>query len=264
MTAVLALFVAGDPACYAMLAAPLAVLCRWPRPRGGECCSPSRCRAWSSPAARRDRRAHGRGSARQRHRSPVRGDGFAGELESFVSHLGLVHWPAVAWSCRSCCNGSRRGCRDRWGDGGGHRVVAAAGLQGIGVVGAVPAGLPPALPGVPVEVGQLVPPALGIAIVALSDNVLTARVRARGRRRDRRGPGTACGRPLTVSSGLLQGFAVSSSGSRNALGSAAGRRTRLYSSFALGTAVVIVLFARPLLAEFPKAALGALVVFAAT
>ena len=63
--------------------------------------------------------------------------------------------------------------------------------------------------------------------------------------------------------GLLQGFPISSSGSRTALGVAAGSRTQVYSLIALVAVVGVLMFAGPVLARFPTAALGAIVVYAA-
>ena len=61
----------------------------------------------------------------------------------------------------------------------------------------------------------------------------------------------------------MQGFPVSSSGSRTAIGDAEGGRTQLHSLVTAGRTVVAVLVLRPLLAAFPTAALGAVVVYAA-
>src|SRR4029450_4895801 len=66
-----------------------------------------------------------------------------------------------------------------------------------------------------------------------------------------------------LGAGLLRGFPISSSGSRTALGVAAASRTQLYSLVALAAVVLVLLVAGPLLAKFPTAALGAIVVYAA-
>lgn len=66
-----------------------------------------------------------------------------------------------------------------------------------------------------------------------------------------------------VAAGLTHGFPASCSGSRTALGDAVGSRTQLYSLAALGLVLVAMLFGRGMLAMFPTAALGALVVYAA-
>ena len=56
---------------------------------------------------------------------------------------------------------------------------------------------------------------------------------------------------------------MSSSGSRTVIGDALGSRSQLYSLVALVFVAATVLFLRPLLANFPTAALGAVVVHAA-
>jgi hypothetical protein len=115
------------------------------------------------------------------------------------------------------------------------------------------------------DVVALMLPAVGIAIVAFSDNVLTARAFATsdGEEID----ANAELRALSVANvgvGLTQGFPVSSSGSRTALGDAVGSRTQLYSMVAVVSVLTVVLWGRNVLAHFPIAALGALVVYAAT
>jgi len=67
-----------------------------------------------------------------------------------------------------------------------------------------------------------------------------------------------------VGAGVFQGFPVSSSGSRTAVGDASGSRTQLHSLVALVCVIFVLLFLRPLLAHFPVAALGAIVIYAAT
>jgi len=64
-------------------------------------------------------------------------------------------------------------------------------------------------------------------------------------------------------SSLMQGFPVSSSASRTAIAVTTGSRTQLYSVTAAAAVVAALLFARPVLAQFPVAALGAIVIYAA-
>ena len=148
-------------------------------------------------------------------------------------------------------------------------VVAVFGLErfGLDVVGEVPSGLPaPKLPGLTdVSLLALLPYAAGIAVVGYSDNVLTARAFAAKRRQS-----IDAGQELlalgaaNIATGLVQGFPVSSSGSRTVLGDAVGSRTQLHSLVALTAVVATLLFAGPVLSTFPMAALGALVIYAAT
>lgn len=140
------------------------------------------------------------------------------------------------------------------------------GAHGIDVVGSVPVGLPvPGLPDLDPEVVlELAVPAVGVAIVGYSDNVIEGRAFAsrRHERIDANQEFLALG-ASNLASGLLHAFPVSSSGSRTAIGDALGSRTQLYSLVTLGTVLVTVFFLGPVLAAFPMAALGGVVVFAA-
>ncbi|UUN25644.1 SulP family inorganic anion transporter [Streptomyces sp. FIT100] len=145
-------------------------------------------------------------------------------------------------------------------------VVGVFGLEqyGVQVIGETPAGLPglevPRLD----DFRGLLLPALGVLLVGYTDVILTARAFA-----DRRGHPVDANQELlalgasNIGTGVLQGFPVSSSASRTALGDAAGSRTQLYSLVACGAVVAVLLFLSPLLAHFPSAALGAIVVYAA-
>ena len=147
-------------------------------------------------------------------------------------------------------------------------VVALFDLQSVGVavVGETPAGLPrPSLPDFgAIDLAALVGAALGITVVGYTDNVLTARsfaIRA-GDRIDPQQEFLALG-AANLSAGLLHGFPVSSSGSRTAVGDAAGSRTQLHSLVALAVVLPTLLVLRPVPSGFPLAALAAIVVFAA-
>ena len=138
--------------------------------------------------------------------------------------------------------------------------------RGVVLVGTIPAGIPaPGLPDVSLDdVLALLGPALGVAFVGYTDNILTGRAFAvrRGERIDAKQELLALG-AANLGSGLLHGFPVSSSGSRTAIGDAVGGRTQLASLVTVLCTVAALLFARPLLAAFPLAALGAVVVYAA-
>jgi MFS superfamily sulfate permease-like transporter len=151
---------------------------------------------------------------------------------------------------------------------GAAAVVAVFSLEdhGVRVVGDIPAGRPAlTLPAVgPADLSELLAPALGVMIVAFVDNVLTARAFAarNGYRIDPNQELLALG-VTNVAVGATQGFPVSSSGSRTVVGDALGSRTQLHSLVALASVVVALAFLRPVLASFPTAALGAIVVYAA-
>lgn len=140
------------------------------------------------------------------------------------------------------------------------------GDHGVAVVGAIPtAPVTPDLATVSwADVRLLLAPALAITIVGFTDNVLTARAFA-----GRRNESIAGNRELValgaanVGAGAIGGFPVSSSGSRTALGDAVGSCTQLYSLVAAGSVVLTLMIFSDVLADFPIAALGALVVYAA-
>ena len=136
----------------------------------------------------------------------------------------------------------------------------------VAVVGEVPAGLPaPTLPDVGIsDLAALLLPALGVTVVAYTDNTLTSRAFA-----DRGGYSIDPNQELlalggaNLTAGLSQGFPVSSSGSRTVIGDSLGSRSQLYSLVAVACVLLVLLALNDLLATFPSAALGALVVWAA-
>jgi len=204
----------------------------------------------------------------------VEGDEFVDQVRSFVAGVGGAHWPTVALATAVLVMLLAIGRVAPKFPGALVAVLAATAAvvvfaletRGIRVVGEIPAGLPtPTVPMLPAaELLAMLIPAAGIAVVAFSDNVLTARTFAsrKGERIDANAELRALG-ICNVATGLTHGFPVSSSGSRTALGDAVGSRTQVYSLVALATVVAVMLLGRGLLENFPTAALGALVVFAA-
>ena len=204
----------------------------------------------------------------------VSGEEFVDQLRTFVAGLHDVHWPTVALAgsvlalLLAMARWTPRAPGPLIGVLAATAVVTglSLGARGIAVVGDIPSGLAaPAMPDVPLaELARLIVPAAGIAIVAFSDNVLTARIFAtrHGQEIDANAELRAVGM-CNVAAGLVQGFPVSSSGSRTALGDSVGSRTQLHSIIALGLVLVVMFGAGDLLSRFPTAALGALVVYAA-
>jgi SulP family sulfate permease len=137
---------------------------------------------------------------------------------------------------------------------------------GVPTVGEIPDGLPSvSIPDFSaLELKTLLPAVLGVAIVAYSDNVVTARAFAAKRREaiDARQELLALG-GANLAAGLFSGFPVSSSGSRTAIGDTLGSRTQLYSLVAASVVLFATVFLGPALSTFPLAALGAVVIFAA-
>jgi high affinity sulfate transporter 1 len=204
----------------------------------------------------------------------VKGEEFIDRMRSFAAGLNEMHWPTIGLSVAVLFVLLLLGWLAPRVPGPliaillATTVVAVFSLDrnGIEVVGAIPSGLPtPGLPGIPsADLLTLLIPAAGISLVAFSDNVLTARTFAA--RHSQRIDADAELRALGVcnaGTGLLHGFPVSSSGSRTALGDALGARTQLYSLATLAFVLAVMLVGREVLAHFPMAALGALVVYAA-
>jgi sulfate permease, SulP family len=204
---------------------------------------------------------------------PVDGDGFFGEMASFLGRIGQTHTATAVFAAAVLVFlfVVQRLFRALPAPLLAVLLATAAvmmfGLDryGIDVVGSVPAGLPrPVLPNF-ADIRDLLLPAVGILLVGYTDNILTGRAfAARGgyevdANRELLALGVA-----NVGAGLLRGFPVSSSGSRTALGVAAGSRTQLFSVVALVCVLAVLLLLGPVLAHFPTAALGAIIIYAAT
>ncbi|HYB85444.1 MAG TPA: sulfate permease [Streptosporangiaceae bacterium] len=204
---------------------------------------------------------------------PAEGRTFTAQIVSFVSHIGAAQPATVVLAAAVLV--FLFVVQSRWPHAPGPllamllatAVVAAFGLtaDGVAVVGQIPAGLPvPQLPDVHLpDLRELLLPAFSVMIVAFTDDVLTARSFAR------RGETVLANQELlalgvaNAGASLLRGFPVSSSASRTAIAVATGSRSQVYS-LAAAASVVAALFAlRPLLARFPVAALGAIVIYAA-
>ena len=204
---------------------------------------------------------------------PVTGEAFVAQVGSFARGIGRAQLATIAVAAAVLA--FLLLLRWRWPHApgtllavlGATAVTALFGLasHGVGVVGPVPAGLPvPRLPHFdPHVLRELVLPAFTVLIVGFSDDVLTARSFAR------RGETIKANRELlalgvaNAGSGLLRGFPVSSSATRTAIAVATGARSQLYSLATAAAVVAALLFARPVLARFPTAALGAIVIYAA-
>jgi len=148
-------------------------------------------------------------------------------------------------------------------------VASLAHLEryGLELVGPIPAGWPKlSLPTVSwAEAASLLPAALGLAVVGYSDTVLTGHGFA-AKTGDRINPNrelVALG-VANVAAGLSHGFPVSASASRTAIAHSLYARTQLYSLVMAAVVALTMAFGRPILAAFPWAGLGAVVVYAAT
>jgi SulP family sulfate permease len=144
-------------------------------------------------------------------------------------------------------------------------TVFSLARHGVAVVGPIPAGFPvPHVPAIhPAVLRVLLLPAFSVLIVGFSDDVLTGRSFAR------RGEIINANRELlalgvgNAGASLVRGFPVSSSATRTAIAVTSGSRSQLYSLAAAVTVIAVLLAGRPVLARFPTAALGAIVIYAA-
>ncbi|WP_179466372.1 SulP family inorganic anion transporter [Mycolicibacterium vinylchloridicum] len=206
--------------------------------------------------------------------APVTGDEFVPQIRSLVRVIGETHWPTVVFSATVLA--VLFGLARLFPRSPGPliamllatAVVAIFSLDrnGIRVIGEVPSGLPSfGVSGVDWhDLPTLAVAAGGIAIVAFSDNVLTARTFAarKGEHIDTNAELRALG-VCNLGAGVSHALPVSCSGSRTAIGDLVGSKTQLYSVVALAVLLTVMLTAHGLLARFPTAALGALVIFAA-
>jgi MFS superfamily sulfate permease-like transporter len=137
--------------------------------------------------------------------------------------------------------------------------------HGVAVVGSLPQGFPPfTIPDVSLsDIGQLLPGALGIALVALVDTISTASAfaeRAGDRIRGNQemiGIGSA-----NVAAGMFQGFPVSTSGSRTAVAEQAGAKTQVAGLVGAIAITLILLLVPGLLRDLPQPTLAAVVIAA--
>jgi sulfate permease, SulP family len=205
---------------------------------------------------------------------PVTGEGVVPQVRSFVGDLGAVHVPTALLAggvlvlLLAVQRRFPRAPTPLIGILVASGAVAAFSLgdEGVLLVGEIPGTLPSlGLPDVGLsDVAGLLGAALGLMLVGYVDNVLTARAFAtrNGYRIDANQELLALG-ASNAAAGLTQGFPVSSSGSRTVIGDALGSRSQLHSLVALASVVLALLALRPVLAAFPTAALGAIVIYAA-
>lgn len=277
--AVLAPVAAGDPARYGALAAVLAMLV------GGICVTAGvlRLGVLANLLSRPVLIGYMSGIAvvmtigqlGRITRVPASGEDILAQVRSFAVGAGQTHWPTLALAVAV---GVVLWTLGRWAPHAPGPLIGvlAASLavavfawqtDGIDVVGPLPGGVP-GLDLTDVSVMQvlaLIVPAVGIALVGFSDNVLTAEAFASpsGEEIDANAELRALG-VCNAAAGLAGGFPVSSSGSRTAVAEAAGARTQVYSLVVLVSVLAVMFVGRGVLSSFPSAALGALVIYAAT
>jgi high affinity sulfate transporter 1 len=138
--------------------------------------------------------------------------------------------------------------------------------MGVVLVGEIPPGLPSLeWPSVGLsEIAVLLPSAIGIALVAFADAILTARSVARPEDRpiDANQELIALA-GVNVAAGLSQSFPLGSSGSRSAINVRLGGQTQVVSIVLAGGVAIVLLFLTGALALLPKATLAAVIIYAA-
>ena len=147
----------------------------------------------------------------------IEGDSVLSELRSFIGHLSQVHRPTlfVAAGTFALLLAFHR-LLPRWPGPLIAMVVASAAVavldldrMGVATVGSIPRGLPPgSIPDFSaIDLGTLLPAALGVTVVAYSDNIVTARAFGARRREDvdARQEFLALG-AANLGAGLLSGF----------------------------------------------------------
>jgi high affinity sulfate transporter 1 len=147
-------------------------------------------------------------------------------------------------------------------------VSAVFGLadQGVATVGSLPQGVPsPTFPWTNAnDVGPLLIAAIGITLVSLTDTIATATSFAARRgeevepNQEMIGMGAA-----NIASGLFQGFAISTSGSRTAVAEQSGAKSQITGLVGAGLVAALLLFLNSLLSDLPQTALAAVVIAAA-
>jgi high affinity sulfate transporter 1 len=202
---------------------------------------------------------------------PVRSQAIVPALFEVVRKADLIHWPtlAVGLATLVALVVSARLVK--------HLPAAlvalvAAGLavallrldvQGVAVVGAVPAGLPQfQLPAFSFELlDEVALDAAALALVSFSSMMLTARAFAakNGYEIDADREFAALG-AANIAASLSQSFAISGADSRTAVADTAGARTQVAGLVAAAAIAVVLLFFTESLRYVPIAALGAVLV----
>jgi high affinity sulfate transporter 1 len=138
--------------------------------------------------------------------------------------------------------------------------------HGVSTVGTLPRGIPrPSIPWTKFsDIGPLMIAAVGITLVSLADTIATSSSfgARRGEEVDPNQEMIGIG-AANLAAGCLQGFAISTSGSRTAVVEQAGAKSQLASVVGSGVVIVLLLFFNSLLSDLPQSALAAVLIGAA-
>lgn len=147
-------------------------------------------------------------------------------------------------------------------------VTYFAGLStyGIDTLGDLPRGLPEfQMPDLTLSTIQtLLFGGLGVAVVVYSDVMLTARAFNAGNNRISPNKELFALSGVHLATAFTGGYPSSASSSRTAIGKSSGAKTQMHGLVVAGGVALVLLFAGPLFYYLPKAALAAVVVWAAT
>ena len=201
-------------------------------------------------------------------------EGFGAELKAFV--LGLDGTVGAALRRRARGIGHLAGavpihqgrpCGPRRHRGSNHHLcdLRPARPWGVDCRNAAQGGPTPSVPWTKwSDVGPLMVAAVGITLVSLADTIATSSSfgARRGEEVDPNQEMIGIG-AANLAAGLLQGFAVSTSGSRTAVVEQAGAKSQLASLVGAGIVVALLLFFNSLLADLPQSALAAVLIAAA-
>lgn len=136
--------------------------------------------------------------------------------------------------------------------------------KGVAVVGSFPAGLPRfVLPTTDWhEVHNLLPAAIGIALLTYTEGILLARAFAAKNKYEVNGNQELAALGFADAfAGLFQGFCVTGSQARTTINDAAGAKTQVASLVAAVALGLFLLFLTPLMAQLPVVALAAILIY---
>jgi sulfate permease, SulP family len=205
---------------------------------------------------------------------PVEGESTVDQIVDVMTNLGSMHGPTVVLGLGVVAFLFVARRLIPWLPGPLIAVIAASVLvgvlgladRGVELVGPIPSGLPPlGIPAIePSDVGLLAIAAVGVTLVAYSDDLLTARAFAArsGEVIDANAELAALG-TAELAAGLSSGMPIGSSGSRSAIVESVGGRSQLVGIVAVACVVVVLLALGRALERIPTAALAGLVIYAA-
>lgn len=202
----------------------------------------------------------------------VAGDTFIEDIQSFASGLSTVSWPTMAVGLGVAAllliltPRFPRLPIPLFVVVVATVIVALLDIDDLVTVGQIDASLPSV--GVPdvalSDLSLLALPALGIFVVGYADNILTSRLFAqKTQERVHNNHEFLAMGAANIGAGAMSGFPVSSSASRTVIAYTSGARTQLYSIVAAIIVVLTILLFDNVIAAFPVAALGGLVIYAA-